>query len=116
MKLILIFSLLFLTFCMNITSGFSQELSPERKIYVLNNLQNDIHRLPYDTDYILNTLIPETQRKRFELAPHYPDLLTIERDKQIIDQAFVFWVTTYPQEYETYKVYLELFLRSHVSP
>lgn len=116
MKLLLrsSFALIFL-FSFYSNAG-AQELSPERKVYAIKNLQHDLTRLPYESDYITGTLIPETQAERVVLAPHYPDIATLERDQTIIDQAFLSWVATYPNEYEAYKSYLEAFLRSHVNP
>lgn len=64
-------------------------------------------------DYIQSTLLPETLLKRRELAPHYPNILGLERNQEVIDQAFIDWVSSYPAEYNDYMVYLRMFVHSH---
>jgi len=110
-KINLLFGLI--VFFTSTTTLFSQDLSPERKIYMLKNLQNDLFKLNYDMDYIQNTLFPETLLKRIELAPHYPDVSSLERNQAVIDSAFLDWVSLYPGEYNDYVVYLRLFIHAH---
>ena len=95
----------------------SEQLRKEslKKAESIRELQRNLFSLPYETDYISDTLVPETVEKRAELAPHYPDLLILERNQQVIDQAFADWVTHYPTEYTSYKNYLEQFISKHSS-
>lgn len=102
--------LLFLGISMN---GISQDLSPERKLYYLENTEKKIFELPYDPEYIRLNLIPEIHIKRHELAPHYPKRENLERNSEVIHQAYISWIELYPEEYDAYLNYLEIYIRNH---
>lgn len=92
-------------------SSFSQNLSPERKLYKLRQAEYAISNLNYPTEKIQNEFIPLIHGSRDSIAPNYPDQSQLQRDKQIIDQAFYNWMDLYPNEYANYLNYLNLFYR-----
>jgi len=112
---------LFFTYHVNAQQTTAEQRDEVNRTEALNKaeyikkLQGDLFSLPYDLDYINETLLTEIVEKRLELAPHYPDLLTLERDQLIIDQAFADWVINYPLEYKNYQSYLNEFIAQHSS-
>ena len=91
--------------------SYSQNLSPERKLYKLRQAEYAISNLNYSLEKIRDEFIPEVHSSRDSIAPHYPDQSQLQRDDQIIDQAFYSWIDMYPSEYDNYLNYLNLFYR-----
>lgn len=94
-------------------TSYSQELSSERKLYNLHNLEIEIFKLPYDVEYIKDTLFVEVVDNRMQLAPHYPDISVLPRTKEARDNAYYSWIDLYPTEFDNYFVYLRTFIHAH---
>jgi hypothetical protein len=107
-SLLLIFAFVFCS-----SPAFAQELSPERKVYNLKRLYEQLNQLSYEPAYILETLIPETEAKRAEIAPHYPETTSPDADHATIDPGLVDWVNQYPEEYSAFYQYLRIYISEH---
>lgn len=92
-------------------SSYAQELSPERKYYNLQQAEANIFKLPFDIDSIRNVMYLETLVERRQLAPHYPDINSIERTELARTTAFLSWIDVYPAEYSDYYSYLAIYIR-----
>lgn len=90
--------------------GQSNEIPVEKRVQRMHTLNKGIYNLDFPREYIRETIVPETIAHRAELAPHYPQADHIFGEE--LDELLIDWITDYPQEYETYKDYLEHYLRS----
>ena len=88
-------------------------LSTERKLYNLRMAEKSIFELPYSYEHINLIFMPEIESSRATIAPNYPNREGLPRDMIAIDQAFFYWIETYPSEYDNYYQYLNLFYRDH---
>ncbi|UKN00774.1 hypothetical protein K6119_13645 [Paracrocinitomix mangrovi] len=94
-------------------STFAQELSPERKYYNLQVAENKLAQLPYEIDFFRDSVLTEVHGERRVLAPHYPDITSIDRTKEARTNAFTSWITMYKSEYDAYYSYLVNYVRTH---
>lgn len=101
-----------------VPSIFSQEslkidfqITIERKVQRLMNCEKGIYELTLDAIYIQETLVPEMEIERRNIAPHYPDISSVfgkEKEALITD-----WILNYESEYNKFIIYFEDLLRSH---
>lgn len=102
--------LLLLSVSVNFSFG---QTSFERNYYNLQQAEKQIFELPFDTDNIVSTIIPEIHNERGILAPHYPDRSGLSRDITSLENAFQNWISNYPNEFEAYLKYLKVYYRTN---
>ena len=90
------------------------QMTPERKYIVLKDVEGQVFRLGFELDTMRNHIYPAIVDKRTLLAPHYPDITTIERTIEARTTAFHNWIGTYPDEYDAYSTYLTFFISSNL--
>ena len=78
----------------------------------LQRVHRMVYKLPYEYDYIKNTLMTQIEAERKKIAPHYPDRKNTGTDHEIINKHFQDWYTNYPDESVAYIKYVEQFVRS----
>ena len=72
----------------------------EDKYRKLEYTHKHVFSLPYDYDFIRNTVMGEVERNRKRVAPHFPRREDVEPGKG--KALFEEWITNYPQEFEDY--------------
>jgi hypothetical protein len=79
----------------------------------LSRVHQAIFALPYEYEYIKNTLMPEVVTKRLEIAPHWPDRSLFGDDSELGRQLFKEWFLTYPGESSAYIAFVDQFVKQH---
>jgi len=95
-------------------------INQDRSEIAFNNMMNElarVHRevfaLPYDYEYIKGTLMVQIEKKRLEIAPHYPSREVTGTDQSKVMSEFKSWYENYPQEFIDYVNYVEQFIQKH---
>ena len=104
--------LCFIVIGVSITDGYSQTVT-ERKYSALKTAEKGIFNLGFGIDTVSHYIYPEIVGQRSVLAPHYPDITSLERTVEAITLAFHNWIESYPTEYEAYYTYLQNFITSN---
>jgi hypothetical protein len=81
----------------------------------LARVHQAVFALPYEYDYIKNTLMAEVVTKRAELAPHWPDRASFGDDTALGQQLFKEWFLTYPGESTAYIAFVDQFVKQHAN-
>lgn len=116
MRSLMLTALVLFSIC-NISSVVAQssqgyEIPLERKLTRIQNAENDLYRLPVDKMLIRNTILPEVEAKKLEIAPNYPtDAIRLGGNKA---ELLSNWINTYPSEYDSFVLYLEILIRSYL--
>ena len=83
---------------------------------MMSNIQR-VHRavfnLPYEYEYIKNTLMPQIEAKRAEIAPHWPGRELYGEDQQKGNALFKSWYEQYPHESTAYIAFVDQFVQEH---
>lgn len=93
-------------------SQSNYEIPLERKITRILNAENDLYRLPVDKMHLRNTILPEVETKKLEVASHYPTKEIQEGGDKILLVSN--WINSYPVEYDSFVLYLEILVRSYL--
>lgn len=111
---ILTLILILLTVSLGYTYGQDDKYpTTQGKIEKLLRWENKVHYLPYDEIHLNQEIYPEVNAQRDHLAPHYPDVRSLEQTREAIYAAFTDWYESYPSEYSNYLEFLQLFIRKH---
>ena len=102
-----IYTVLFAVLAFMSSNVFGQQEVKERKLQSLNHAEKAIFQLGIDADSMKMVIYPEILSNRHNLAPHYPDLSTIERTDEARKAAFFSWIESYPAECDDYTAYLQ---------
>lgn len=89
------------------------EIAFDHMMSEIARVHKAVFALPYEYDYIKNTLMSEVATKRLEIAPHWPDRSVYGDDTELAKQLFKEWFLTYPIESSAYIAYVDQFVIEH---
>jgi len=79
----------------------------------LTRVHKAVYSLPFEYDYIKNTLMVEVEAKKLEIAPHFPNRSSYGDNTALGHQLFKEWYLTYPSECSAYIAFLDQFILAH---
>lgn len=110
MKKVLLFFITTLVVSGNFVFG---QMTTDRKYKSIQHAEHQVFQLGFDMDTMKNHIYPMLISNRDNLAPHYPDFTTLERNMEARNAAMFNWIESFPSEYDDYYNYLRIFVTSN---
>lgn len=79
----------------------------------LGRVHKLLFQLPYEYEYIKSVIMPEIEKQRLLVAPHYPSRNETGDDQNLVMKAFRFWFDNYKQECYDYIQYVDNYINEH---
>lgn len=79
----------------------------------LARVHKALYALPYDYEYIRETLMPEVVKMRSQVSPHYPNRSDFGEDQEEAMRQFRNWYETYPGEWKAYVSFVDQYVEQH---